>query len=483
MSRLSNTLTMPFSEETPLLHDNGTHEYGGIKNHDLIYERFSPRQKRALVAIVSWCGLMPLFVSATIYPSIPQMVSDFNSTPQIIGLTVSISILAMSIGALIAASYSTFYGRRPIYLCALPLLIIGSIGVSVSRSVWELFFYRVFQAAGASPGFSIGAGVIGDIYKLEERGTAIGIFLAAILVGPSLAPVAGGLAAQYASWRVMQFVVGIFGLTALGIIWTFLPETTHPGARGVDKLHQKAEPGKVRWTQYIVNPLSPLWLLRAPNIVAVMLSGFAIMMSVFVILVPIAYTVGTRYNIKNDAILGACAIPGGIGEMIGAPISGWISDNIVISRRKARGEVWYPEDRLRGTLVGALFLVPLSMVFSGLLIEYIEGSVSLVLVFVCFFVNGLGLELVLGPSAAYIVDVLHSRSAEAIAANNGTRSVILSFAVAGIMPTIDVYGVFMTSIFSALLAWIGFGLLWLTIRYGETMRNWCDVGFSTAETT
>lgn len=78
-----------------------------------------------------------------------------------------------------------------------------------------------------------------------------------------------GLAAQYASWRVMQFVVGIFGLTALGIIWTFLPETTHPGARGVDKLRQKAEPGKVRWTQYIVNPLSPLWLLRAPNIVAV----------------------------------------------------------------------------------------------------------------------------------------------------------------------------------------------------------------------
>jgi MFS family permease len=74
-----------------------------------------------------------------------------------------------------------------------------------------LFFFRVFQAAGASPGFSIGAGVIGDIYKLEERGTAIGIFLAvsfvlcfedirlvdnsneqAVLLGTSLAPIAGG---------------------------------------------------------------------------------------------------------------------------------------------------------------------------------------------------------------------------------------------------------------------------------------------------
>lgn len=48
----------------------------------------------------------------------------------------------------------------------------------MSRTVGELFFFRVFQAAGASPGFSIGAGVIGDIYKLEERGTAIGVFLA-----------------------------------------------------------------------------------------------------------------------------------------------------------------------------------------------------------------------------------------------------------------------------------------------------------------
>jgi hypothetical protein len=34
------------------------------------------------------------------------------------------------------------------------------------------------QAFGTSPGVSVGAGVIGDIYRLEERGTAIGIFFA-----------------------------------------------------------------------------------------------------------------------------------------------------------------------------------------------------------------------------------------------------------------------------------------------------------------
>jgi MFS family permease len=69
-------------------------------------------------------------------------------------------------------------GRRPIYLIALPLLTFGSIGVTFSRTILELLFFRVIQSVGASPGFSIGAGVIGDVYKLEERGTAMGIFLA-----------------------------------------------------------------------------------------------------------------------------------------------------------------------------------------------------------------------------------------------------------------------------------------------------------------
>ena len=38
--------------------------------------------------------------------------------------------------------------------------------------------WRFVQAFGASPGMSVGGGVIGDIYKLEERGTAMGTYFA-----------------------------------------------------------------------------------------------------------------------------------------------------------------------------------------------------------------------------------------------------------------------------------------------------------------
>jgi len=62
------------------------------------------------------------------------------------------------------------------YLCGMPVLCIGSCGVATSTSLRCLLCWRFVQAFGSSGCMSLGAGVIGDIYKLEERGTGIGIF-------------------------------------------------------------------------------------------------------------------------------------------------------------------------------------------------------------------------------------------------------------------------------------------------------------------
>lgn len=79
----------------------------------------------------------------------------------------------------VQSSNCVFYtdGRRLVYIYGLCLLCVGSIGVALASSVHQLMFWRFFQTFGASPPLAVGAGVIGDIYRLEERGTAMGIFL------------------------------------------------------------------------------------------------------------------------------------------------------------------------------------------------------------------------------------------------------------------------------------------------------------------
>lgn len=116
---------------------------------------------------------------------------------------------------------------------------------------------------------------------------------------------------------------------------------------------------------------------------------------------------------------------------------------MVIKWKAKRNGVWYPEDRLRATLFGAAVLIPLSTLGAGWTMELIngpvfgpvpgavggfgglgegtgsvlQGRIGLGLCMFWLFINGVGVDVVLSPSSAYIVDVLHDRSAEGLAAN------------------------------------------------------------------
>jgi MFS family permease len=455
------------SEDSPLLASTA---------HEAIYDRFTPDQKRWIVFVVSFAGLLPMFVSSTFVPSIPQIAKDLGSTHAVVSLTISLSILATAVGSLVWAAYSSFYGRRLMYLWGMPFLCIGSCGVAMSTSLRSLLFWRFVQTFGCSGGIPVGAGVIGDIYKLEERGTAIGVFFGATLFGFAVAPLLGGTAAQYWSWRNLHYSLAAWGLLELFLVYLSFPETSHPGTLGIDKLTRK------RWIHITwVNPLSSLWLLRSPNLFAVMLASTLVLLTDFVLLVPLAFTIGVRYGITNEAIIGACFLPNGLGNFIGAPVAGRLSDIVVRRWRKKRKGVWYPEDRLRATWIGGLVMIPLSIGASGLITTYVGGPIGLWLNLLCLYTNGMGVDFVFNPIGSYNVDVAHSRSAEATAASAAIRSLILSAATAFIIPSIERIGVAWTDIIAAVLAIIAQGIIFLTIRYGDRMRASVDIGFSTIE--
>jgi MFS family permease len=82
-----------------------------------------------------------------------------------------------------------------------------------------------------------------------------------------------------------------------------------------------------------------------------------------------------------------------VSTLAGAPLAGWLSDKIIIRARKQRGGVWYPEDRLRATLPGALIFVPVSVLAFGLVVDNIKGKTGLVLSLICLYFNGFGVSL------------------------------------------------------------------------------------------
>ena len=102
---------------------------------------------------------------------------------------------------------------------------------------------------------------------------------------------------------------------------------------------------------------------------------------------------------------------------VGAPLAGYMADRAVITWRKRRGGVWVPEDRLRATLWGMAVFVPMSVLLAGLTTRFIPGTPGIVLNLMWLFMNGIGVDITLTPMSSYYVDILHSKSAETLAAS------------------------------------------------------------------
>lgn len=92
----------------------------------------------------------------------------------------------------------------------------------------------------------------------------------------------------------MQLILGAATLIALAGMLLFFPETSHPGARGIDKWRQQAAVG-MRFKFVWVNPLSALWLLKSPNLLAVV--------SLFPTNPTSFYEVSMTYSLSLDPLL------------------------------------------------------------------------------------------------------------------------------------------------------------------------------------
>src|ERR1700741_4604196 len=64
---------------------------------------------------------------------------------------------------------SDLYGRRPVYLAAIALFLVGSMLAGVSQSMLQLVIFRALQGLGAGGLIPLALTIIGEIYTLARR--------------------------------------------------------------------------------------------------------------------------------------------------------------------------------------------------------------------------------------------------------------------------------------------------------------------------
>ena len=123
---------------------------------------------------------------------------------------------------------SDIYGRRPLFITAISLFIVGSLASSFANSMYELAAFRAFQGLGAGGLFSLAFAILADIVPPRERAKYQGYFLAVFGTSSVIGPLVGGLFAGTASilgisgWRWVFLINVPIGLIALAVVYRVL---------------------------------------------------------------------------------------------------------------------------------------------------------------------------------------------------------------------------------------------------------------------
>lgn len=128
------------------------------------------------------------------------------------------------------------FGRRPLFIVAIAIFILGSATAGLANSMVELAGYRALQGMGAGGLFSLALTIVADIVPPKERAKYQGMFLAVFGTSSVLGPVIGGALAGAGEilfiegWRWIFLINLPIGAISLFMVISFLhvPHTPRP---------------------------------------------------------------------------------------------------------------------------------------------------------------------------------------------------------------------------------------------------------------
>ncbi|MBJ8345996.1 MDR family MFS transporter [Antrihabitans sp. YC2-6] len=196
---------------------------------------------REILVIMSglMLGMLLAALDQTIVATAIRTIADDLNGYSLQAWVTTAYLITATLATPLYGKLSDMYGRKPFFMAAITIFIIGSLLCTLAQSMYMLAAFRAIQGLGAGGLMSLALTILGDIVGPRERAKYQGYFLAVFGTSSVIGPVIGGLFAGQATilgvsgWRWVFLVNVPIGLFALAVVFRVLhlPRTKKPGVR------------------------------------------------------------------------------------------------------------------------------------------------------------------------------------------------------------------------------------------------------------
>lgn len=468
------------------------------------WSAFTLQQKRFIVLMVALASFFSPLSANIYFPALNTLATDFGTSESIMNLTLTTYMIFQGLAPTIFGDLADMAGRRPAYIIGFTIYLGACIGIACCNSFPALLVLRMIQSSGSSSTIALGSGVVADIATSAERGVWMGWATSGPMIAPALAPVLGGLFAEFLGWRwIFWFLVICAGVFIVPFVLTF-PETGRnvvgngsipPQGWNMSLVNylqvrrqrktttalertpsrQTLKPGrKCR----IPNPLHTLIVLLEKDVALLLFYNSIIYCAFYDIMASAPSLLAQIYNF-NALQIGLCFLPMGTGCFLAPMIAGKVMDynfrrtaakhNITIRSGKPTDLKNFPLEHCRiQTALPCVILLDVVLVCYGW-VMHVETNLAVPLVLM--FLAGFTSTAAFNAMSVMLVDLYPLSPATATAANNLVRCLMGAGATGVIIYMIEAMGRGWCFTFLAGVVLVFSPILWVLERWGPGWRE------------
>ena len=160
------------------------------------------------------------FITDLYLPALPVMNDYFRTSPSMVQLSLTTSVIGLAVGQVFIGPLSDKYGRKRLLLGSLVLFCVATVFCIFSRDIWTFNIWRVFQGLGGAGGIVLSKSISTDMFTGKELAKFMAILGAINGITPVLGPVVSGVILQFTTWQgsfvlVLMIAVILLVLSAL----------------------------------------------------------------------------------------------------------------------------------------------------------------------------------------------------------------------------------------------------------------------------
>jgi EmrB/QacA subfamily drug resistance transporter len=175
----------------------------------------------ALILIVGVLGV--IFDTTIVSVALRTLAAQLHTQVSTIQWVTTGYLLALGMAVPLSTWGLRRFGGKRLWLAALAVFLVGSVGSSLAWNVGSLIAWRVVQGAGGGIMLPLLTTLIMQAAGGKALGRTITVVALPALLGPILGPLVGGAILTHLSWRFMFWVNVPFCAVGLVLAARFLP--------------------------------------------------------------------------------------------------------------------------------------------------------------------------------------------------------------------------------------------------------------------